>query len=87
MVLVNVLIAVLPILPPTFHLGPSLPAIAIGHFYGGIPSGPMGLVATGGVSLLLGRAMIETRGLVWPIALHFSIDLVIFMFLGIASGA
>ena len=31
--------------------------------------------------------MIETRGLVWPIALHFSIDLVIFTFLGIASGA
>ena len=30
MVLVNVLIAVLPILPPTFHLGASLPAIAIG---------------------------------------------------------
>ncbi len=119
-----------PILPATFDLGASLPAIAIGaiaaflnavweetafragplsmlqraigpgagvvvlavffgigHFYGGIPSGPMGLVATGGVALLLGRAMIETRGLAWPVALHFSIDFVIFMFLAIASGA
>jgi membrane protease YdiL (CAAX protease family) len=59
----------------------------IGHFYGGVPSGPMGLIATGAVAVLLGRAMIETRGLGWPIALHFSIDLVIFTFLAIASQA
>ena len=59
----------------------------LGHFYGGVPSGPMGLVATGAVALLLGRAMIETRGLAWPIALHFSLDLVIFTFLAIASVA
>ncbi|MEO8274123.1 MAG: CPBP family intramembrane glutamic endopeptidase [Chloroflexota bacterium] len=59
----------------------------VGHFYGGVPSGPMGLVATGAVAVLLGRAMIETRGLGWPIALHFSIDLVIFTFLAIASVA
>jgi membrane protease YdiL (CAAX protease family) len=59
----------------------------IGHFYGGIPSGPMGLIATGSVALLLGRAMIETRGLAWPVALHFSIDFVIFTFLAIASEA
>jgi membrane protease YdiL (CAAX protease family) len=58
-----------------------------GHYYGGVPSGPMGLIATGAVGLLLGRALIETRGLAWPIALHFSIDLVIFTFLGIASVA
>ncbi len=57
----------------------------IGHYYGGVPSGPMGLVATGAVAVLLGRAMIETRGLGWPVALHFSIDLVIFTFLAIAS--
>jgi membrane protease YdiL (CAAX protease family) len=59
----------------------------IGHFYGGVPSGPVGLVATGAVAVLLGRAMIETRGLGWPIALHFAIDLVIFTFLAIASVA
>jgi membrane protease YdiL (CAAX protease family) len=57
----------------------------IGHFYGGVPSGPMGLVATGAVAVLLGRAMIETHGLVWPVALHFAIDLVIFTFIAIAS--
>lgn len=55
----------------------------LGHFYGGVPSGPMGLVATGAVGLLLGRAMIETRGLAWPVGLHFSIDAVIFTFLAL----
>ena len=55
----------------------------LGHFYGGIPSGPMGLVATGAVGLLLGRAMIETRGLAWPVGLHFSIDAVIFTFIAL----
>lgn len=59
----------------------------LGHFYGGVPSGPMGLVATGAVAVLLGRAMIETRGLGWPVALHFAIDLVIFTFLAVASVA
>ena len=59
----------------------------LGHFYGGIPDGPMGLVATGAVGLLLGRAMIETRGLAWPVGLHFSIDAVIFTFLALQSVA
>jgi membrane protease YdiL (CAAX protease family) len=57
----------------------------IGHFYGGVPSGPFGLLATGAVGVLFGRAMIETRGLAWPVVLHFSIDVVIFTFIAIAS--
>jgi membrane protease YdiL (CAAX protease family) len=57
----------------------------LGHFYGGVPSGVMGLIATGSVAVLLGRAMIETRGLGWPIALHFAIDLVIFTLIALAS--
>jgi membrane protease YdiL (CAAX protease family) len=57
----------------------------IGHYYGGVPSGPMGLVATGSVAVLLGRAMIETHGLGWPLALHFSIDFVIFTLIALAS--
>jgi membrane protease YdiL (CAAX protease family) len=59
----------------------------LGHFYGGVPSGVMGLVATGSVAVLLGRAMIETQGLVWPVALHFALDLVIFTFIAVASVA
>jgi membrane protease YdiL (CAAX protease family) len=59
----------------------------LGHYYGGVPSGLMGLVATGAVAVLLGRAMIETHGLGWPVALHFAVDVVIFTFLAIASVA
>ena len=59
----------------------------IGHYYGGIPSGPIGLIATGAVAVLLGRAMIETRGFVWPFALHFAIDAVIFTLIALGSVA
>jgi membrane protease YdiL (CAAX protease family) len=59
----------------------------LGHYYGGIPSGPWGAFAAGAVALLFGRAMIETRGLGWPLALHFAGDFVIYTFLAIASVA
>lgn len=57
----------------------------LGHYYGGVPSGPMGLIATGSVAVLLGRAMIETRGFAWPLALHFAIDFVIYTLIAFAS--
>ena len=57
----------------------------LGHFYGGIPSGPVGAVMAGAVALLFGRAMIGTRGLAWPWALHFTIDLVIFSGIALAA--
>ena len=57
----------------------------LGHYYGGIPSGPMGALLTGAVALLFGRAMIETRGLAWPLALHFIGDFVIYVFLALAA--
>jgi membrane protease YdiL (CAAX protease family) len=59
----------------------------LGHFYGGVPSGPWGFLAAGAIGLLFGRAMIETRGLGWPLALHFAGDLVIFTFMALASVA
>jgi membrane protease YdiL (CAAX protease family) len=59
----------------------------LGHFYGGIPSGPVGAVAAAAVALLFGRAMIETRGLGWPLALHFSSDVAIYSVLALASVA
>jgi membrane protease YdiL (CAAX protease family) len=74
-------------------IGPSAGVVVLaiwfglGHYYGGIPSGPMGAVASGAVALLFGRAMIETRGLAWPLALHFAGDFVIYTFLAIASVA
>ncbi len=57
----------------------------LGHYYGGIPSGLVGALLTGAVALLFGRAMIETRGLAWPLALHFVGDLVIYIFLALAA--
>jgi membrane protease YdiL (CAAX protease family) len=57
----------------------------LGHYYGGIPSGLTGAVLTGAVALLFGRAMIETRGIAWPVALHFVGDLVIYVFLALAA--
>ena len=74
-------------------IGPSIAVLmlalwfGIGHYYGGIPSGPMGLLAAGLLAVLFGRSLIETRGLGWPVALHFAGDFTIFTFLAIASVA
>ena len=35
----------------------------LGHYYGGIPSGVMGLVFAGALGLLFGKAMVDTRGI------------------------
>ncbi len=59
----------------------------LGHVYGGIPSGLMGFVMAGLLGLLWGKAMIDTRGLGVPWALHFSADAAIYTFLAIAAVA
>jgi len=53
----------------------------LGHYYGGFPSGPFGLVYSGGLALLMGKAMLDTRGLGWPWIIHISIDTVIYIFI------
>jgi membrane protease YdiL (CAAX protease family) len=59
----------------------------LGHYYGGIPSGPVGAIAATAIALLFGRAMIETRGLAWPLVLHFASDVAIYTVLALASVA
>jgi membrane protease YdiL (CAAX protease family) len=59
----------------------------LGHVYGGIPSGVTGFVMAGLLGLLWGKAMIDTRGLGVPWALHFSADAAIYTFLAIAAVA
>jgi membrane protease YdiL (CAAX protease family) len=59
----------------------------LGHVYGGIPSGVMGLIMAGLLGLLFGKAMIDTRGLGVPWALHFSADAAIYTFLAVAAVA
>lgn len=49
-----------------------------GHYYGSVPEGLAGVVQAGFIALLFGKAMLDTRGLGWPIAIHFSVDLVVF---------
>jgi membrane protease YdiL (CAAX protease family) len=53
----------------------------LGHYYGGIPSGPFGLVQSGLVALLMGKAMLDTRGLGWPWTIHVVLDTVIYLFI------
>ena len=52
-----------------------------GHYYGGIPSGPVGLIQTGLLALLLGKAMLDTRGLGWSWIIHVVLDTVIYFFI------
>ena len=71
--------------------GPAVAILAVwfglGHWYGGIPSGVMGLVLAGSLGLLFGKAMVQTRGLGWPWALHFSADAAIYTFLALGAVA
>lgn len=56
----------------------------LGHYYGGIPSGLVGAVGVGLLALLLGKAMLDTRGMGWSFLIHVAIDTVIY--LAIATG-
>jgi membrane protease YdiL (CAAX protease family) len=56
----------------------------LGHFYGGLPPGMVGLVFSGLLAMLFGKAMLDTRGIVWPWVLHFLADTVIYIFLAMA---
>jgi membrane protease YdiL (CAAX protease family) len=58
----------------------------IGHFYG-IPYGVVGVLMAGFLGWLLGKSMLETRGLWWAWFLHFLQDVMIFAFLAIGSVA
>jgi len=57
----------------------------LGHYFGGFPSGPAGLVQSGLLALLMGKAMLDTRGLGWPWVIHMTIDTVIYTFLALSA--
>jgi membrane protease YdiL (CAAX protease family) len=57
----------------------------LGHYYGGIPNGPIGALLSGGIALLYGKAMVETRGLVLPTVMHMVTDVAIYLFLALAA--
>lgn len=58
----------------------------LGHYYGGFPSGPVGLVYSGMLALLLGKAMLDTRGMGWSWIMHFVIDTIIYFFMAATMG-
>ena len=57
----------------------------LGHWYGGIPSGIFGFVQTGLLALLLGKAMLDTRGMGWSWFIHVVLDTIIYLSLAAAS--
>jgi hypothetical protein len=54
------------------------------HYYG-IPYGIVGVVLAGFMGWVLGKSMLETRGMFWAWFLHFIQDVLIFAFLAIGS--
>jgi membrane protease YdiL (CAAX protease family) len=56
----------------------------LGHYAGSIPSGIEGVVASALLGLLLGRAMLATRGLGWPVVIHIAVDIVVFATIAVA---
>jgi membrane protease YdiL (CAAX protease family) len=50
----------------------------LAHYLNGSPPGMVGALMTGFLAWLLGKSMLETKGLFWPWFIHFLPDVVIF---------
>lgn len=50
----------------------------LAHYLYGSPPGLLGASMTGFLAFLLGKAMLETKGLTWPWIIHFLPDVVVF---------
>jgi membrane protease YdiL (CAAX protease family) len=57
----------------------------LGHYYGGIPSGPVGAIFLTFIALLFGRAMLATKGVTMPIFIHLFGDIVVYSLLAMTS--
>lgn len=55
----------------------------VAHYFG-VPGGAVGATLSIFMGFILSKAMIETRGLLWPWAIHFLSDVVIFSFLAMS---
>ncbi len=56
----------------------------LAHYYG-VPYGVIGVGMSGCLGYVLGRAMLESGGMLWPWFIHFVQDFVIFSFLAIGA--
>ena len=59
----------------------------LGHYAGSVPDGLTGVAVASFLGYIMGKAMLETRGIVWPWIIHFAIDAGIFMFLAVTAVA
>jgi membrane protease YdiL (CAAX protease family) len=51
----------------------------MGHYLYGSPPGIVGFLMTAFLGWLLGKSMLETKGLLWPWLIHFLADVVVFL--------
>jgi membrane protease YdiL (CAAX protease family) len=58
----------------------------LAHYFNSVPEGAVGVIQSGILALLLGRAMVTTRGLGWPWIIHMALDVVVFASIAMAAG-
>ena len=73
-----------PVVGATHGLLITAAYFGIAHYYG-VPYGIIGVVMSAALGWLLGRSMLETRGLFWAWFIHFVMDVAIFTFLAAGS--
>jgi len=73
-----------PVIGPKHALWMTSLWFGLGHYYGGFPSD--GLVQSGLLALLMGKGMLDTRGLGWSWIIHMTIDTVIYIFIAMTMG-
>ena len=59
----------------------------LGHFVGSVPSGAVGVALAAFFAYVLGKAMLETKGIVWPWICHFAADAAVFIFIAVSVTA
>ncbi len=81
--------ALLPQVLPLFGKGASLILVAawfgIGHYFG-VPTGITGIILTTIGGWVFAKSMVETRGIGWPLFMHFISDFTIYVVILLAGG-
>lgn len=53
----------------------------LGHYAGGFPNGILGVFMAGVLAYILGKSMLETRGMLYAWAIHMVLDVIVFSFI------
>jgi membrane protease YdiL (CAAX protease family) len=73
-----------PVVGPLQALWNSALFFGISHYFG-VPYGVVGVIMAAFLGWMLGKAMLETRGLAWAWFIHFIQDVLIFAFIAAGS--